>query len=147
MDFETIVANVADTFWLVASADALERAADDGHDVSERIPGPGKDWADLPYRPVPDSIAGLARRILARIPPEILASGRAAWIQATGRDDERFGHCLAMRIMGTGVGLHDDTPCDYDDLPAVQDLDNVLPTIETPYADYNPESGKVEISL
>lgn len=32
------------------------------------------------------------------------------WSEVTGREEDRFGHCLALQYLGHGVGLGDDIP-------------------------------------
>lgn len=68
VDIETLAEHVADTLWLSAFADAIDYAHENGHDVAELRAGPGEDWADCPYRPVPAAVQKQAADALARIP-------------------------------------------------------------------------------
>ena len=108
-DISELAEHVADTWWLSAFADAVERAIDDGDETARELhPGPGGDWADMPYHPVPEGVYRFALDRLARIGSGILREAWEAWRDASGLGLERFGHCLAMSSLGHGIGLTDD---------------------------------------
>lgn len=145
IDLQTLAEHVADSLWLSTFADAVERAHEDGHDVRDIRPGAGGDWADCPYRPVPSAVLKQAVDALARIPADTLQAGAAAWLEASGCDEERLGHCLAMRMLGHGVGLFDDVrPDDAPKGGAIDRLGRAAPYLEC-FAWWNPETGKVEL--
>lgn len=138
-----LVDYVGDSLWLATFADAIERADDPA--AREFHPGPGGDWIDT-VTETPQSYRDAARRILDGLPDGTLDKGRTAWTDLTGLDTERFGHVLAMNILGTGVGLFDDIrPGQLAGLraSAVQALSDALP-FEDFWAEWNPETGKVE---
>lgn len=151
-EIQTLAEYVADSLWLSTVADAVDRAADDGDPGAREFrPGAGGDWKDTDYRPVPGSFLAAAVRILSGLPPGILSRGRTAWRDLSGCDDERFGHVVAMRILGHGVGLSDDIPPDNGQFPllfgAVRTLSDSLPCLDCSaefHAEWNPETGKVE---
>lgn len=152
-EIETLAAHVADSLWLSTVADAVERAADDGDPgARDFMPGAGGDWKDTDYRPVPGSFLAAAVRILSGLPAGILANGYRAWRDLSRCDDERFGHVVAMEILGHGVGLSDDLPTYSRDLPGTQfgdvrRLSDALPCLDCSaefFAEWNPETGKVE---
>lgn len=140
---------VGDSLWLSTFADAIERADDPA--AREFHPGPGGDWIDT-VTETPQSYRDAARRILDGLPPGTLDTGRKAWQELTRCDLGQFGHVLAMRILGSGVGLFDDLPTYARDLPGTQyrdvkALSDALPLLDTSaefFAEWNPETGKVE---
>jgi hypothetical protein len=141
---------VADSLWLSAFADAIERAADDGDtDAAEIRPGAGEDWQDT-VTETPQRFKDSAVRILSGLPAGILAAGLDAWTRSSGCDLERLGHVVAMEILGHGVGLFDDIrPGARAGLraSAVQALSDALPCLDCSIelsAEWNPETGKVE---
>ena len=108
----------ARTLFLCAYADGVEALQ-----IQGEAPGAGEDWDD--YAPeTPESVGEQADEILARFPYGEcgLENAAKAWVEATGQDVNRFGHCLALEILGHGVGLSDDLPagvglpseCDHD---------------------------------
>lgn len=149
-----IVDSVADTLWLMAVADAVERAREEGClKARDFHPGPGGKWEDTDYAPVPDVFKVRADFVLATIPATLLESGFAAWAELTGRDEERFGHLLAMTVLGTGVGLSDDMPSYSNRLPLsyevcrVESLRKAIPRKDCSAelsAVWNPETNKPE---
>lgn len=151
-EIETLAEYVADSLWLCAVADAVERAADDGDPGARDFrPGAGGDWKDTDYRPVPGSFLAVARRVLSGLPAGILSAGGTAWRDLSGCDSERFGHVVAMEILGHGVGLSDDIPPDNGQDPerfgAVRRLSDALPCLDSSaelFATWNPETGKVQ---
>lgn len=149
-EIESLAEYVADSLWLSAVADAVERAADDGDPGARDFrPGAGGDWKDTDYRPVPPSFLAAAVRILSGLPAGILSAGRTAWRDLSGCDDERFGHVVAMKILGAGVGLYDDIPVQIGEPAylAVDRLSDALPCLDCSaefHAEWNPETQKVE---
>lgn len=152
-EIETLAEYVADSLWLCAVADAVDRAAEDGDESARDFrPGAGGDWKDTDYRPVPPSFLAVARRVLSGLPAGILSAGRNAWRDLSRCDDERFGHVVAMEILGHGVGLSDDLPTYARDLPGTQyrdvrNLSDALPCLDCSaelFATWNPETQKVE---
>lgn len=136
---DEIAGYVADTFWVNAYADVIERAADDGiESARDLMPGAGGDWLDVAPNPPTDIAArflSVARKVLNGLPQGVLAAGFEAWTRQAGDDWAHFGHCLAMRILGTGVGLWDDVrpsqcPQGSPDHNAIKALDRALPTMD-----------------
>lgn len=148
LDLDELASNVADSLWLSAVASAVEQAMEDDEPGADDFgPGPGGDWADTDYKPVPESFEQEARKILAALDPETLERGRAKWLQSSGMDDERFAHVLAMAILGSGVGLFDDVRARDYRAPALVELDRALPCLDcsgTLVAFWNPETGRPE---
>lgn len=147
---------VADSLRLATYADAIDRAIEDG-DESARAqrPGPGEDWRDSDYRPVPRAVLALAQEKLASIRPATLADGAEAWLRLSGCDRERLGHVMALTMLGHGVGLDDDIPTtayalggataqDRADLDSVRRLRDALPRVEL-LAFWNPARCAVEL--
>ena len=108
----TILEHVTDSLWLSAWADAVERAADRSPKARGLRPGPGGDWADCDKGPAPKRFAQAAHRALFPIRDDVIRACNA-WRDLTRCDVERFGHVLAMRLLGSGVGLFDDFPSYY----------------------------------
>lgn len=148
---DSISDEVADSLWLSAVAEAVERADEEGEPNAANFrPGPGGDWADTDYKPVPASFERAARRILSKVPAEVLEQGRAKWLQSSGMDDDRFAHVLAMRILGHGVGLFDDIRSRDNRAPEIEALDANLPLLDCSIelsADWNPQTNKVEPAI
>jgi hypothetical protein len=76
------------------------RSGEDWMDATAELKTPPQawDWADA-------VLADFVRR--NGVDLETLCLG---WMDATGEDEDRFGHCLAMQYLGHGVGLGDDIP-------------------------------------
>jgi len=122
IDIEELTDAVARTLWLCAYADAIE---DTDTPLSGPRPGPGEDWDD--YAPAtPQEAKAKAQEILSGMP--FISAGATCWMRDTGRDLDRFGHCLALQSLGHGVGLGDDYPAS-----ALQEAYRV----ELPYVEFH----------
>lgn len=98
---DEILEPMARTLWLCAYADAVEN-----NEIEGPSPGYGEDWDD--YAPsTPDEAWTKAGEILALFNAPTIAD---RWMEDTGQDVDRSGHCLAMQVLGHGVGLGDDYP-------------------------------------
>jgi len=148
-----LVSLVAASLWLHACADACERARADGvRNVPH--PGQGGDWEDIvpELGAIPQRFYGMAATALGSIPLPTLSAGREAWLRLTGCDDERFGHVVASRLIGSGVGLSDDyrtsavnTAQDRADVDTVERLNRALPNIGeacTLYVEWRPKTRR-----
>lgn len=92
------------TAFLVQYADGVEDGTVDGDS-----PGAGGDWDDV-AGDTPPAFEDAAEQYLAALPDSIDVGLIAAlWLDDTGLELDRFGHCLAMQALGHGVGLNDDT--------------------------------------
>ena len=90
-------------------------------------PGAGGDWDDV----APETTLAAkaeARALVFDVGERYdLTAIVARWVADTRLDAERFGHCLAMRAAGTGVGLIDDLPAGID----AAYLPREVPSVET----------------
>lgn len=93
---------MARALWVCAYADAIEE-----HEIEGPAPGAQQDWYDY-APPTPPEALAKAREILEQIKDP--ASIAQQWMQDTGLDLDRFGHCLGLQVLGHGVGLGDDYP-------------------------------------
>lgn len=144
---------VAASLFLHAFADACDRAREDGCDDVPH-PGPGGDWADIVPSVFPQRFHGVAASAIGRVALPTLSAGFDAWRRLTDCDAERFGHVVACRLLGHGVGLFDDirlgglvTAQDRADNDAVHRLNRELPRIGEScdvVAFWNPETGQCE---
>ena len=97
---------MAHTFALCDWADRVEAGEIEGDH-----PGAGGDWADVcPTTDPPRAAFELAEEVTDSFPRAVLQAIADRWIELSGRDLERFGHCLTMQSLGHGVGLIDDIP-------------------------------------
>lgn len=117
----TTIEHIARTLWLCAYADGIEET--EGDKITGPRPGAGEDWDD--YAPdTPAEALHKATELAATIGGEQLETMEIDWIEATGLDAERFGHCVALQSLGHGVGLSDDVPygTDYErpELPPIE---------------------------
>jgi hypothetical protein len=103
-----IVDGCARTLFLLAYADGIERRELIGSGASG-----GQDWDDTAPRDTDPAAGKVALDIVARFED---SSGHGIdeacieWMQRSGEDAARFGHCLAMVATGQGVGFNDDIP-------------------------------------
>lgn len=105
-EIETLAALVADSLWLSAVADAVDRAADDGHPGAREFrPGAGGDWKDTDYRPVPPSFLAVALSAadLHRDLAGVLAMRRAR--KEAAQPFEAKGRFLAGAFDPRGEGI------------------------------------------
>lgn len=159
MDSQTLkalAADVAESLWLLAFASAVERAIEDREPGARDLsPGQGGRWEDVQRGPAPARFIMGALEILRGLPPGILDSGRTAYRDLSGLDDERFAYAIAWEILGIGVRLEDDLPtyCDRGPLTmtaqrdAVLALSRCIPRRDCAcefHADYNSQLGIVE---
>jgi hypothetical protein len=152
--FASILDHVTKSLWLSAWADAVERAADRSPKARDLKPGPGGDWADCSIGREPRRFRLAAHRALCPLREHVLEACKA-WRDLTGCDVERFGHVVAMRLLGSGVGLFDDFPSyllqggtvtDAAKRDHVRRLDRELPMIGESvdvYAEWDFKAGKV----
>lgn len=152
--FASIAEHVTNSVWLSAWADAVERAADRSPKARDLKPGPGGDWQDCRTGPAPKRFALAVHRALWPIREHVL-QGFKSWQDLTRCDVERFGHVLAMRLLGHGVGLFDDFPSyllqggtvtDAAKRDHVRRLDSVAPRIGESvdvFAEWDFKAGKV----
>lgn len=148
-DRESIVWGIARTLFVCAYADGIEAGALDGPRA-----GPGEDWNNvaprlgevdspeyLKAREIADLFDHAARTNLRRylvtgVPAGITPLELAAMVYAERTGTDRFAHCLAMKALGTGVGLEDDLP------PGVRLPDWIgasVPSVAFTFYDLDPE--------
>lgn len=127
IDVDDILDGAARALFLSAYANAVDDAEEHPDDYPEgfadRGAGPGEDWDDVAPETPPEA-RDSARRLLDRMGGDDNVSRLcAAWMEAGGSDggsayfdsaEERFGHCLAMQAIGSGVGCEDDVRPDAD---------------------------------
>lgn len=112
-----ILESIARTLFVMAFADACDDEERTDIDQSQAA-GPGDDWFDTVTDETPKEAESKARDIAADFEARngrTLESAGEQWAALEfyyggGRDHGlgEFGHCLAMRYLGTGVGLWDD---------------------------------------
>lgn len=108
---------MARTLWLCAYADGIEN-----EEIEGPAPGAQEDWDDY-APPTPPEALTKALEVLQGIKDPVAIAER--WMQDTGQDVERFGHCLALQVLGHGVGLGDDYP-----------TATKQPKVDLPYAEF-----------
>ena len=114
---DEIAEPMARTLWLCAYADGIEE-----HEIEGPAPGAQEDWDDY-APPTPPEALTRAVEILGQIKDPVAISER--WMRDTGQDVDRFGHCLALKVLGHGVGLGDDYP-----------TTTKQPKVDLPYAEF-----------
>tara|TARA_R110000796_G_scaffold240459_1_gene361547 strand:- start:111 stop:518 length:408 start_codon:yes stop_codon:yes gene_type:complete len=108
---DEIISGMARTCLVVSYADASESA----EFPTMRIAGGGSDWFDIVPEwdcPEVDVWAEAAVSQIENIIGSDVSIMCEEWCLVSGQDTERFAHCLAMRMLGTGVGLEDDLKWD-----------------------------------
>lgn len=150
--FANILDSVVSSLWLSAYADAIERVRGRSPKALSLHPGQGGDWADCAIPKAPKRYGEIAYRVLLPIGQQLL-EGYKAWHRLTREDSERFGHVLAMQMLGHGVGILDDvrtsavsTTNDKLDVETVERLAKILPRIGEScevFAEWDMRRGKV----
>lgn len=100
------IEHIARTLWISAYADGIESGAIIDEWVDSGFSG---EWNDAAPDTPPEALRK-AMALAATIGAYALERMEVDWIDATGLDSERFGHCLALQALGHGVGLIDDVP-------------------------------------
>jgi hypothetical protein len=95
----------ADTYFSIGGAAIRHHGR-----ITGDAPGAGGDWDDTAPAGSTAEARALADQIIAAEGEEPARDAAAEWINATGCDLDRFGHCVALKSLGYGVGLIDDWP-------------------------------------
>lgn len=131
---DTIIEHLAHTLALMAAADAWEGDNEEDRALFPegfRGAGAGEDWEYVLPESTPPEAVTKANAIVAdfekRNGRDLVTLGEewdtsystgsgygdTAEYEWSGDGAERFGHCLAMEALGSGVGLSDDTDASY----------------------------------